>query len=232
MLSTAARKKSGMAKAFGSDSKRYNELYQQFCQKGYTKELCDEYAEAFINNEKKPSAADVIQVAAMYGELSDHKSADFYLELLSDRKLTGEVRYQYCIQRMRNFSLSGRARDAVHFRTANIDFIQNYMEKRGILNADLEMYIALALVDCVSEQYRYAFKTLNFGYKPTGRNDEKLLRLFITAVYIYSMCGDQEGFDQAIINATSCIKLFNSFSFSWSREHFINLLNNAANGAL
>lgn len=231
MLSTTERKKLGLAKGFGSD-KKYDEIYQQFAVGGYSKELCESFADTFVNNVKKPSASHIIQLAILYEKIFDYKRSDYYLELLSDKRLSADEKYHYCMHKLRSISLVGNWRDAEDFRTENIDFIQTYMEKKKLLNDDVDMHTALALVDCAAKRFAYSFKTLNFGYKPKGRNDEQLLRMFIAVVYIYYKSGDAEGLEQAKINAISCLKLFNEFKFSWSKDHYAMLIENAANGIL
>ena len=232
MLSSSDRKRMKFTKVIGADNKKYEELYQQFCSYGYTKELCEEYADAFVNNVRKPEAGDIIQLAAMYEAVYDYKSAVFYLDMLAEKKMSGEIKYHYCMKNLRALSLSGKWRDAEDFRTENINFIQTYMEKKKLLNDDVDMHVALALVDCAAKRFSYAFKTMNFGYKPKGRNDEQLLRMFVAVVYIYYCSGDAEGLEQAVINARSCLKLFNEFRFTWSKEYYESLVENAANGIL
>lgn len=90
MIPPSERKKNSFTKSlkpsFGAEMKKYEELYAMFTNDGYTKELCEEYAEAFINNAKKPAADDIIQVASLYDKIYDNKSAAFYLEMLAEKK--------------------------------------------------------------------------------------------------------------------------------------------------
>ena len=59
MISPTERKKSSFAKAllpsFGAEMKKYEEIYQVFAEEGYTKNLCEQYADAFVDNAKKPA---------------------------------------------------------------------------------------------------------------------------------------------------------------------------------
>jgi len=234
MLSPAERKKmSSLAKSLlhGSEIKRYEEIYGIYAAGGYTKELCEHYADEFISNVKKPMAEDIVQLASLYDRIHDNKTAEFYLDMLSDRKLGGEERLSYCIQVLKTVSKIGNWRDAEDFRTANINFMQNFASKRSA-QRQADMYIALALADCAGGHYHEAFKLLKFGYKPTGRNDSTLLEIFITAVYIFERCGDREGLEEAVSNAHSCLNLFNEFEFSWSKEYYEKRIEDAAKGIL
>ncbi|MBQ2518482.1 MAG: hypothetical protein II538_00540, partial [Bacteroidaceae bacterium] len=59
---------------------------------GYSRDLCEQYAEAFINDVKKPMTEDIIQIASLYDRIHDSKSAGFYLDMLSEKKLSGRLR--------------------------------------------------------------------------------------------------------------------------------------------
>lgn len=236
MLSTSERKKIRLGKAllssFGSDLKKYDEIYQMYCREGYTKELCDIYADVFVDTCKKPAADDIIQAASLYGKIYDYKNSDFYLDMLSDKKMSGEDRYDYCLEKLSTMSKLNQWRDAEDFRTENINFIQTYMQKKKTTPQQVDMYIALALVDCAAKHYSDAFRLLNFGYKPKGKNDDKLLSILVAGVYIYAAAGDEENLSMAVDNARSCLKLFNSFEFDWTKDYLEKRIENAANGLL
>ncbi len=236
MLSTSERKKIRFTKAlmpsFGSDTKKYDEIYQQFCREGYTKDLCENYADAFVDNVKKPAADDVIQLASLYRKLNDYKNSEFYLETLANKKLASDDRFHYCLGMLKTMSVLGNWRDAEDFRTDNINFIQTYAAKQKGNAADVRMNITLALVDCAGKHYSEAFKLLNFGYKPKGKNDLNLLRIFTAAVYIYSKAGDEEALAGAVETAKGCLRLFDEFPFEWSKAHYEKKIENAANGII
>jgi hypothetical protein len=236
MLSTSEKKKIRFAKAllpsYSADLKQYDEIYQVYCRSGYTRELCDMYADAFVNDHKKPAVDDVLQTASLYGKIYDYKTEEFYLDTLTDKKLSSEERYYYCLEELSTISKIGRWRDAEDFRTDNISFIQTYMQKKKTINQQTGMYIALALADCAAKKYDKAFRLLNFGYKPVGKNDKCLLDIMTTAVYINAMSGDKENLDAAINNAKSCLRLFDSFEFEWSKTYFEKRIENAAKGII
>lgn len=236
MLSTSERKKIRFTKAllpsFGADVKKYDELYRTFCSSGYTKELCDAYAEAFVDNVKKPAADDIIQTARLYRKIRDYKNADFYLDMLEGKKLSSDERFEYCLEKLRTSSALGRWRDAEDFRTENINFIQIHMDKKKSVEEQVGMYIALALADCAAKRYADAFRLLNFGYKPKGKNDEKLLDIFTAAVYIYAAAGAEDGLEGAVSNAKSCLKLFSSFKYDWLKDYYEQRIEAAASGKI
>ncbi len=233
MLSPTERKKSSFAKSLlhGAELKKYEEIYQQFMQTGYTKELCETYADEFINNVKKPAPADIVQTAALYDRIHDSKSALFYLDMLADKKLSGDDRFNFCLEMLKSQSKIGHWRDAEDFRTDNINFLQNYVQKKSQQH-EAKLYIALALVDCASKKYTDAFKLLGFGYKPQGKNDTTLLEMFISAAYIYSQSGDKEELENAVATAHACLKLFTEFEFSWSKKYYEKRIAEAAEGIL
>ena len=226
MLSTSERKKNRFAKSllpsFNAELKKYDECYQLFTQNGYTKELCELYADYFVNNTKKPAADDILQLAELFEHINDAGSAEFYLDMLEGKKLSSEDKYAYCLAMLRNISRQKRWRDA-----ENINFLQTYSQKKP-LPQQADLYIALSLVDCAAKHYPQAFGLLNFGYKPQGKNDEKLLEIMTTAVYIFACEGDQENIDDAVKNAKSCLKLFSEFRFDWSKAYFEKRIENAA----
>lgn len=236
MLSTSERKKMKFSKAllpsFGADLKKYNEVYQLYCRDGYTKELCDMFADVFVDTCKKPAADDIIQAASLYGRIYDYKNAEFYLDMLLDKKMSSEDRYDYCLERLSVTSKLNRWRDAEEFRTDNINFIQTYMQKKKTIYEQVDMYIALALVDCAAKHYSDAFRLLNFGYKPKGKNDDKLLSILVTAVYIYAVSDDDENLKIAVENANSCLKLFSSFEFEWSKAYYEKKIQDASKGII
>lgn len=235
MIPPSERKKNNFAKSlrpsFGAEMKKYEELYAMFTNDGYTKELCEEYAEAFVNNAKKPAADDIIQLAGLYDKIYENKSASFYLDMLADKKLGGDEKFCYCIEMLKTQSKLGRWRDAEDFRTENINFMQVFAQKKP-LTQQADMYIALALADCAAKRYRDAFKLMKFGYKPQGKNDTKLLEIMITGVYLIACSGETDGLDAAVDSAHACLKLFSEFEYRWSKEYYLGCIDKAAQGII
>ncbi|MBP3747787.1 MAG: hypothetical protein J6I47_10080 [Ruminococcus sp.] len=236
MLSPSERKKSSnfaktLLPSFGAEMKKYEEVYADYSSGGYTKELCEHYADVFINDVKKPQAEDIVQVASLYDRIHDSKSAGFYLDMLMERKLSGDDKFGFCIEVLKAKSKLGHWRDAEDFRTENISFLQNYVQKHSDKKL-AEMYMTLSLVDCAAKRYNDAFKLLRFGYKPHGRNDVTLLEMLITGVYIFANSGERDGLEEAVANTHSCLKLFSEFEFSWSKEYYEKRIEEAAQGIL
>lgn len=230
MISPNDRKKIGfpLLVSHASEMKKYTEVYGLFLESGYTKELCEAYADAFIDNAKKPSSFDIIQLASLYDRIYDHKTAFFHLEKLLDKKMSSDERFFFCNEALKTYSKIGNWREAADFRTANINFLQRYTEKAP-LKKQAELYMALALTDCAAKNYQQALKLLKFGYKPQGANDFVLLEIFITVVYIFAKADDEEGLKGALGNAQSCLKLFKQFNFPWQKEYYEERIENAAN---
>ena len=233
MLSPSERKKNSFTRSllpsFAAEMKKYEEVYQLFITEGYSKELCDMYAEYFVDNVKKPVAEDIINLATFYNKIYNYRNASFYLEMLAEKKLSGDEKFNYCIEMLRAKSKLGKWRDAEDFRTENINFMQNYSQKKT-LKQQANMYIALALTDCAAKKYNQAFKLMKFGYKPHGRNDTKLLEIMITGVYIFACSKDVENLEAAIESANACLNLFSEFKYSWSREYYKKAIEVAAKG--
>ncbi len=231
MLSPIERKKISFSliPSHGTDMKKYDEVYLTFANTGYNKELCEFYAQTFIENVKKPNVIDVLQLAGLYERIHDHKTALYYLNTLQDKKLSGNEKYLYFVQTLKEISLSGNGLEAEIFRTKNINFLQNHSEKMPI-QKQADLYIALALTDCACKNYEQALKLLKFGYKPQGKNDPKLLEIFITAVYIFAKYGDAEGLEGALANANSCLGLYKNFDFGWYKEYYANRIKSASKG--
>lgn len=230
MISPNDRKKIGfpLLVSHASEMKKYTEVYGLFLESGYTKELCEAYADAFIDNAKKPSSFDIIQLASLYDRIYDHKTAFLHLEKLLDKKMSSDERFFFCNEALKTYSKIGNWREAADFRTANINFLQRYTEKAP-LKKQAELYMALALTDCAAKNYQQALKLLKFGYKPQGANDFVLLEIFITVVYIFAKADDEEGLKGALENAQSCLKLFKQFNFPWQKEYYEERIENAAN---
>lgn len=231
MLSPAERKKAGFPMRHSGELKKYESIYQMYSAEGYTASLCDTYSDAFVDNAKKPSPVDIVQLSTLYDRIHELKTARFYLDMLQDKKLSGEEKYDYCNAMLSNISKQGKWRDAEEFRTENINFMQKYSEKvEPRKRAD--MYIALALADCAARKYSQALKLLKFGYKPHGKNDTTLLEIFITVVYIFACAGDKEGLEGALGNTRSCMKLFKGFQFPWQNAYYEQRIEDAANGII
>lgn len=235
MQSTQERKKASGAKAllpnYSAELKKYDELYQQFCKNGYTKELCEAYAEAFLNNHKKPAPEDLIQIIRLYERIHERSSAEFHLTQLEERKLSGDDKFNYCIEALRFKSLFEHWREAEDFRTENINFMQIHSQKVD-QSKRADMYIALALSDCAAKHYDQALKLLsNFGYKPQGKSDIKLLEIMITGVYILAKSGNQQELEGAKENAYGCLKLF-TFDTDWGKAYYERCIEEAAQGIL
>ena len=229
------RKKGVFAKALRSggnaDTQRYLELYGDFSQNGYTRELAENYADFFVNDRKKPLHEDILQTVRLFEKIRDYGSAEFYLEMLADKKLSGEDRFIYCINSLNVKSKQGHWRDAEDFRTENINFMQIHSEKVDA-SKRADMYISLALTDCAAKHYEQALKLLsNFGYKPQGATDLKLLEIMITGVYILAKSGNKEELEGAKENAYGYLKLF-SFDNDWSKAYYENCIEEAAEGIL
>ncbi|MBR1592211.1 MAG: hypothetical protein IJ666_04290 [Ruminococcus sp.] len=244
MQSTQERRKAKMAKAFlpsvSAELKKYDELYQLYCQKGYTKQLCEEYADAFINDVKKPANEDILQTARLYDMIHDNDNAEFYLDMLSDRKLGGEEKYDFCIQMLKTRSKLNHWRDAEDFRTENINFMQNHAEKTSP-QKKADLYIALALADCAAaysydgdsltkqKKFNMAFGMLmKNGYKPHGAHDMKLLEILITGVYICACSEDVSEIENAVQNAKSYLRIIGNFEFDWCSDYYEKRISDAA----
>lgn len=235
MVSPLERKKNNFGRSllpsFSAELKKYEDIYQLYTSDGYIKQLCDLYAETFISEVKKPSPEDIIQVAVLYDKIHDLKSAAYYLDMLEGKHLSGDVKFHYCIEKLNVLSKLGKWRDAEEFRTDNINFLQNFSQKKSLLEK-ADMYMALALADCSAKHYNDAFKMMKFGYKPQGKNDTKLLEIMITYVYISAKSGDADSIDETVANANACLKLFSEFEFSWSRSYYVRCINDAAEGII
>ena len=233
MISPIDRKKMSFSlrPSHNAEMKKYEEVYFTYANTGYTKDLCEQYADTFVDNVKKPNPFDMVQLAVLYERIHDYKTAYFYLEQLSDKKLGGAEKFAYCVETLRILSLLGKWRDAVDFRTENINFMQKHSEKVDI-KQQADLYMALALTDCAAKKPDQALKLLKFGYKPQGKNDVKLLEIFITVVYIFAKAEDEEGLEGALENARSCLNLFSNFEFSWGKEYYEQRIEDAANGIL
>ncbi|WP_028517212.1 hypothetical protein [Ruminococcus flavefaciens] len=233
MISPNERKKIGfpLLASANAEMKKYAEVYSLFAENGYSKELCDAYADAFLDNVKKPSPFDIVQLAALYDRIHDHKTAFFYLEKLTEKKLGGDDRFFFCVEVLTILGKIGNWREAENFRTNNISFLQKHSEKAS-LNMQAALYMALAVTDCAAKNYRQGLKLLKFGYKPQGSKDTTLLEIFITAVYIFAKANDKEGLEGALHNAECCLALFKDFDFPWQGEYYRERIENAANGIL
>ena len=161
MLSPAERKKIGFSLLTSSSAemKKYVDVYALFVERGYTKDLCEAYADAFIDNAKKPSPFDIIQLSSLYGRIHDYKTSYFYLEKLEDKKLSGDEKFGFCVEMLETVSKIGNWRDAEDFRTKNISFLQKYTAKASP-QKEAELYIALALADCAAKNYQQALKLI------------------------------------------------------------------------
>ncbi len=230
------RKKGVFAKALRSggnaDTQRYLELYGDFSQNGYTRELAENYADSFVNDRKKPLHEDILQTVRLFEKIRDYGSAEFYLEMLADKKLSGEDRFIYCINSLNVKSKQGHWRDAEDFRTENINFMQKQSEKVDMdLRADL--YIALALADCAAKHYTQGFKLLmGFGYKPKGKNDLKLLDILITGIYICSQTDNQGTVYNAVSNAHSAMRLITEYEHPWLEDYYEQRIKDASEGII
>jgi len=196
MQSTYDRKKSMRGKAVlpsvSSDLKTYDEIYQIFCNTGYTQEIARLFAKFFVDEGKNPSNKDIIQAAELYDKIRDTQKSLYYLGMLKDKKLNHSEKFDYCVLMLRVISKRGKWRDAETFRTQNISFLQTYAEKTTP-ERKTSLYISLALADCAAKKYKQAFKMLKSAdYKPIGKRDTVLMEILITGIYIYACAEDTE----------------------------------------
>lgn len=233
MLSLQEReaKKGMFAKRTSENLKKYADLYEQFCESGYSKMLASEFAEYFVIDAKKPAVGDIVQTARLYNKIRDYSMASYYLDKVFDvKKLGGDERFFYCIEALTNKSLVGNWRDAEDFRTEHIAFLQKYSDKLDIKKR-AELYIALAYSDCAAKEYSSAFRLLKgIGYKPQGKNDVKLVEILTTVVYIAAKSGDAASTENAVNNARAALNLIKKFEFDWSKDYYEKLIADAAMG--
>lgn len=236
MLSLQERehKKTNYAKKNSENTKKYAELYDEYSRFGYTKELAEKYAEYFVLEAKKPAAGDILQAVRLYDKIRDYKNAAYFLARLDEiaKKLNNEEKFTYCIEMLANLGKTGNWREAVDFRTENINFMQIYSEKVSI-SQKADMYIALAYADCAAKNYNSAFRLLKgFGYKPQGRNDVKLLEILIADIYICAGSGDEASVENAVNNANAAMALIKKYEFDWTKEFYKNKIKEAAEGRI
>ena len=233
MMSTAERKMNNLTKiflpSFNAEIKKYDELYQMYCNEGYSKELCDMYADFFVDTVKKPLTDDIMQTALLYDKIHDLKNVRFYLEMLSDRKLTDDQKFRWCVEMLKNKSQLEDVQDVRQFRTKHIDFMQNYANRP---EARADMNISLALTDCATKDYGDACRLLGFGYTPKDKDDRKFFDICTAMVYVYSFSNNIEAIKNAIKKAQSCIGYFSRFEFEWSKNYYFKRITDASNGII
>lgn len=212
--------------------KKGNQSAEIFRAEGFTLNFCDSYRQAYIDNVKKPFAPHLILCASYYDKIGDHNSAEFYIEQVNNKKLDPESKFVYCLQKLLLCGKTGDWSEGEDFRNDNIKFIQNYMEKKKAPEYKVQMYIALALVDCATKKYADAFGLLNFGYKPKGKNDVNFLNILITAIYIYSKMKDQTNLETAVHNAQLFLSKFTAFEYPWCKDYYEKLIIRASQGKL
>ena len=206
----------------------------------FSEDLCQCLIEFYSNGTPLKYCADAVGVRreTVYLWMNKGKKAksgkyhEFYLEMLADKKLSGEDRFIYCINSLNVKSKQGHWRDAEDFRTENINFMQKQSEKVDMdLRADL--YIALALADCAAKHYTQGFKLLmGFGYKPKGKNDLKLLDILITGIYICSQTDNQGTVYNAVSNAHSAMRLITEYEHPWLEDYYEQRIKDAAEGII
>ena len=193
-----------------------------------------------IRNKISPIEKKQLPSARLYDMIHDNNNAEFYLDMLSDKKLGGEEKYDYCIQMLKTKSKLNHWRDAEDFRTEHINFMQNHAEKVSP-QKKADLYIALALTDCSAaysydgdaqtkqKKFNMAFGMLmKNGYKPHGAHDMKLLEILITGVYICACSEDASEIENARQNAKSYLKIIGNFEFDWCKEYYEKRISDAA----
>jgi hypothetical protein len=209
-----------------------DELDEIFRNQGYCRDFCDAYADAFVNNVKKPDPVVVIELVSYLNKIGDLKSASFYLDNIDIDKLSGNTKFEFCREQLLILGKSGNWRDGEDFRSENIKFIQLYLQHNKDMRKKAEMYIALSFIDCAAKKYSDAFSLLNCGYKPTGKSDVCFLEILITAVYIYAKMGDGDNVQLAIGNASKFLDNFTGFEYKWTKDYYKKRIESAANGKL
>lgn len=215
----------------GNRNKMLDQFTSVFVSKGYSEEFCDQFAAAFVDDKKNVRPSDIIFLAGIYNKMGDIDNTEFYLGMLDEKKLSGEDKFCYCYEKLTLLGKKGRGTDGAVFRNGNIGFIQNYMQKKNSPEYTVNMYIALALVDCAGKRYADAFSLLKC-YKPSGRNDTLFLSILISAVYIYAKMEDMDGLRAAAENARKYLKTFSSFEYSWQKIYFEKCIYDAENGKM
>ncbi len=235
MLTPSERKKMKFAKGLfanaSAGAQKYEDLYNNFSADGYSKDLCEEYADAFVDESKNPSPIDIIQLSAFYDKIHDNISAEFYLDMLTDKKMNNDEKFEYSILMLKNKSKLGKWRDAVDFRTDNIDFMQKYALKLPVPR-QVNMHIANSIVECAAKNYVDAFRLLrDIRYKPTGRNDTTLLNILIMGIYICKISG-AAGLLESVDNTRNYLNMFTEFEFGWSKDYYNKKIIDAENGVI
>ncbi|MBE6860542.1 MAG: hypothetical protein E7499_04505 [Ruminococcus sp.] len=214
----------------GNRNKILGQFAAMYYDKGYTIEFCQNFAEMFVDDKKNVKPVDIIFLASMYNKAGDIESAAFYLDMVDDKKLSGEEKFCYCYERLFIYGKKGRGAEGDLFRNENINFMQNYAQKKNTPEYLVNMFIALALVDCANGRYADAFTLLKRSYKPTGRNDRYFLSILITAVFIYAKMGDMAELEEASNNARKYLKTFSSFDYEWEKAYLEKCISNAEEG--
>ncbi|MDE5946273.1 MAG: hypothetical protein K2G63_03040 [Oscillospiraceae bacterium] len=215
-----------------ADEKKGKLSAEIFRSEGFTKSFCESYRQAYIDSCKNPFPAHIILCASYYGKAGEHNSANMLLNRLDIKKLSGECKFVYCLEKLMACGKTGDWSEGEDIRNDNIKFIQNYMQGKKSPEYKVQMYISLALIDCAYKHYADAFGLLNFGYKPSGKNDTNFLHILITAIYIYAKMGDSNNIDTAVKNAQIFLSKFNEFEYPWCKSYYENLIINASNGKL
>ena len=215
----------------GNRNRMLDQFAQIFAEKGYTDDFCDKFGTMFVDDKKNARPSDIIFLAGIYNKIGDIENTEFYLGMLDEKKLGNEERFCYCYEKLMLLGKKERGTDGAIFRNGNIGFIQNFMQKKNSPEYTVNMYIALAMVDCAGRRYADAFSLLKC-YKPSGRNDTLFLGILITAIYIYAKMNDTDGMQAASDNARKYLKTFSSFEYSWQKAYFEHCIERAENGKI
>ena len=197
---------------------------------GYSVEFCQDFAEMFVDDKKNVKPCDIIFLASMYNKVGDYESAAFYLDMIDDKKLSGEEKFCYCYEKLNKKEKKGRGSEGDLFRGEHINFMQNYVQKKNDPEYIVNMFIALALVDCANKRYAEAFTLLKKCYKPTGRNDRHFLNILISAVFVYAKMDDMAELEEASNNARKYLKTFSAFEYDWEKAYYLKRIEDAENG--
>jgi len=203
-----------------------------FLSEGFTCKFCDTYRKIYIDkgNAFPPH---IIKCASYYEKICEHDTADMLLNRIrKPERLDRESRFLYCILTLNLCGKTGDWTKGEDIRKKNIGFMQKYVDKQKNPEYEVNMYIALSLIDCACKHYADAFTLLNFGYKPSGKNDTNFLDILINAVYIYSKTKNDDNLNTAINNASTFLENFTSFKYPWSKQYYKDLIKKASCGKL
>ncbi|MBR6386078.1 MAG: hypothetical protein IKS03_08195 [Ruminococcus sp.] len=199
------------------------ELVQIYESKGY----CDEYIDKFkALHSKKMAPMDYLTLADIYISMKRYSDAEEMLSHVNIGFMTDDtIKGMYLLQRLNLYIGEGKGQEAFEVFAREQKFLDIFFSAPAYKRMGVAYYDAAAVTLAMNGQLEAAGRYYQLEKQSAEANNKAYLYPVLTNVHMLKAAGNDDMAEEAAAKAREEIMNFNSYSYPWQKEQFLDMLN-------